>query len=209
MSTQIIIFGASGHGKVILTCLRSIQLTNSILFIDDFPKVDFIDGIQVVHKNQITSFENKHLIIAVGCNKTRRKISKSINPNYISVIHSTACISEYSELGIGTVVMPKVVVNPGTIIGMHCIINSAAVVEHDCQIADFCHIAPNASLAGNVSVGEGSHIGIGAVVIQGVKIGKWTTIGAGAVIIHDVPDFAVVVGNPGKIIKHTTFENIC
>jgi len=209
MSTEIIIYGASGHGKVILACLRSLQFPNSILFIDDYPKEDTLDGIQVVHKNQILSFENKQMIIAVGCNKTRSKISKSINPNYISVIHSTACISEYSELGIGTVVMPKVVVNPGTIIGMHCIINSAAVVEHDCQIADFCHIAPNASLAGNVSVGEGSHIGIGAVVIQGVKIGKWTTIGAGAVIIHDVPDFAVVVGNPGKIIKYTTFENIC
>jgi acetyltransferase EpsM len=34
-----------------------------------------------------------------------------------------------------------------------------------------------------------------------VKIGKWATIGAGAVIINDVPDYAVVVGNPGKVIK--------
>ncbi|CAL43362.1 Putative acetyltransferase [Flavobacterium psychrophilum JIP02/86] len=44
-------------------------------------------------------------------------------------------------------------------------------------------------------------MGIGASVIQGIKIGKWVTIGAGAVIIKDVPDFAVVVGNPGRIIK--------
>jgi len=51
-------------------------------------------------------------------------------------------------------------------------------------------------------VGEGTHIGIGATVIQGIKIGKWATIGAGAVVIRDVPDYAVVVGNPARIIRH-------
>ena len=49
---------------------------------------------------------------------------------------------------------------------------------------------------------EGANIGIGAVVIQGLTIGKWSTIGAGSVIINDVPDYAVVVGNPGKVIKY-------
>jgi len=64
------------------------------------------------------------------------------------------------------------------------------------------HISPNASLAGDVYIGEGTHIGIGAVIIQGLKVGKWVTIGAGAVVINDIPDFAVVVGNPGKIKKY-------
>ena len=35
-----------------------------------------------------------------------------------------------------------------------------------------------------------------------IKIGKWVTVGAGAVIIKDIPDYAVVVGNPGRIIKY-------
>ena len=75
-------------------------------------------------------------------------------------------------------------------------------MEHDCKISDFAHISPNAALAGNVEVGEGTHVGIGASVIQGIKIGKWATIGAGAVVIKDVPDFAVVVGSPARIIKY-------
>ena len=45
-------------------------------------------------------------------------------------------------------------------------------------------------------------IGIGAIIIPETSIGKWVTIGAGAVVIRDVPDYAVVVGNPGKIIKY-------
>jgi acetyltransferase EpsM len=70
------------------------------------------------------------------------------------------------------------------------------------MLADYVRISPNSALAVSVSVGEGTHIGIGACVIQGIKIGKWTIIGAGAVIINDIPDNAVVVGNPGKIIKY-------
>ena len=83
-----------------------------------------------------------------------------------------------------------------------CIINSGAVVEHDVRLGDFVHIAPNAVLTGNVTIDEGTQVGTGASVIPGIKIGKWASIGAGAVIIEDVPDFAVLVGNPGKIIKY-------
>lgn len=42
---------------------------------------------------------------------------------------------------------------------------------------------------------------------KGVKIGKWVTIGAGTVVLNDVPDYAVIVGNPGKIIKYNSIIN--
>jgi acetyltransferase-like isoleucine patch superfamily enzyme len=34
-----------------------------------------------------------------------------------------------------------------------------------------------------------------------IKIGNWATIGAGALVLKDVPDYAVVVGNPGKVLR--------
>jgi acetyltransferase EpsM len=37
--------------------------------------------------------------------------------------------------------------------------------------------------------------------MQNITIGKWAMVGAGAVIIRDVPDYAVVVGNPGRVVK--------
>jgi acetyltransferase EpsM len=75
-------------------------------------------------------------------------------------------------------------------------------VDHDCELGNFVHVSPNVALAGNVKVGEGTHLGIGSCVIQGIIIGKWATIGAGTVVITDVPDHAVIVGNPGRIIKY-------
>ena len=45
-------------------------------------------------------------------------------------------------------------------------------------------------------------------MIQGVKIGRWCTIGAGTVVIKDVPDGAMVVGNPARIIRKEILNEI-
>ena len=49
-------------------------------------------------------------------------------------------------------------------------------------------------------VKRGATIGANAVIVCGNTIGKYAMIGAGAVITRDVPDFALVVGNPGRRI---------
>lgn len=48
-------------------------------------------------------------------------------------------------------------------------------------------------------IGQGASIGANTTIICGNKIGKYAFIGAGAVVTKDVPDYALVVGNPGKI----------
>ncbi|MDO5104882.1 acetyltransferase [Capnocytophaga sp.] len=197
----MILYGASGHAKVIIDILQKNNIEVSKI-VDDAPKNAKIFNIPI-EKSTFSEKENRHekVIISIGNNDARKKISERHRFDYQTAIHPTAVISKFSKIGKGTVVMANAVVNPEAEIGEHCIINTGAIVEHECKIANFAHISPNASLAGNVEIGEGTHIGIGACVIQGVKIGKWATIGAGAVIIRDIPDFATVVGNPGKVIK--------
>lgn len=200
------IFGASGQGKVIASILKSIGVADLKGFIDDTPPSDEVFGLPVLHSSSIHDFENQTLIVGIGNNATRKKVAERLNASYFSAIHPSAAICKSVVLGAGTVVMPNAVVNADTVIGKHGIINSGAVVEHDCVLGDYVHISPNAALAGNTEIGEGSHIGIGAVVLPGVKIGKWATIGAGTVVLKDIPDYAVVVGNPGRIIKYTNAE---
>jgi chloramphenicol O-acetyltransferase type B len=50
-------------------------------------------------------------------------------------------------------------------------------------------------------VGNDVWIGTKAIILNGVKIGDGAVIGAGAVVTKDVPPYAVVVGNPGKITR--------
>ena len=52
--------------------------------------------------------------------------------------------------------------------------------------------------AGKVVVRHGASIGAGAVVVPDATIGRWAMVGAGAVVVGDVPDHALVTGNPAR-----------
>ena len=201
MKNKNYLFGASGHAKVVLDILFSIHIKVEA-FIDDNPKVAKLLNIPVINTVDFVYNNETQFIVTIGDNVIRKKIVENNNFAFFNAIHSQATVSIFSLIDEGTVIMPQAIVNAGAKIGKHCIINSRSVVEHDCILGDYVHISPNTSLAGSVSVGEGTQIGIGASVIQGIKIGKWATIGAGSVVIENVPDYAVVVGNPGKIIKY-------
>lgn len=51
-------------------------------------------------------------------------------------------------------------------------------------------------------------IGTNAIILGGVKVGQGAIIGAGAVVAKDVPSYAVVVGNPAKVVKYRFFSRI-
>ena len=142
------------------------------------------------------------VILSIGSNRIRQKLATSLGVTFGKAIHPDTSLAAEVEIAEGTVVMAGAIINTSTKVGKHCIINTSASVDHDCVIEDYVHVSPNSTLCGTISVGEGTQIGAGAVVIPNLKIGKWATIGAGAVIIEDVPDYAVVVGNPGKVIKY-------
>ncbi|MDT0647596.1 acetyltransferase [Zunongwangia sp. F260] len=198
---KISVYGASGHAKVIIDILHSNGNAISYVF-DDNPAIEQILDYEVVHQPTTDKVMQNFIIIGVGNNRIRKEIAVLIKGKYASFIsHSSAIISPSAKIGKGTVVMANASVNAEAVVGEHCIINTGAVVEHEAILKDFVHISPNASIAGNVQIDEGTQIGLGASVIQNINIGKWATVGAGAVVINDVPNYATVVGNPGKIIK--------
>lgn len=55
---------------------------------------------------------------------------------------------------------------------------------------------------GGISVGNGAWLGFGVIVLDGVAIGEGAVIGAGSVVTSDVPDNAIAVGNPARVITH-------
>lgn len=77
-------------------------------------------------------------------------------------------------------------------------INTAATVMHDAVIGDFVTIAPRAVVLGRVTIGDGAYIGANATVLGGVAIGRRAVVGAAAVVTRDVPEGAIVKGNPAR-----------
>lgn len=197
----MILFGASGHAKVIIDILESCDESVNYL-VDADPSIQSLKGLKVILD---TDFENENddpLIISIGNNAIRKKVATQLTSRFGKAIHAKAILSKSVTIEEGTVVMAGAVINSDVRVGRHCIVNTSASIDHDCELADYVHVSPNATLCGNVRVGEGTQIGAGATVIPNLSIGKWATIGAGAVIVRDVPDYAVVVGNPGKILKY-------
>lgn len=193
----MILYGASGHCKVVVDILEAIGKEIDFI-VDDNPSLTNLLGYEV--RRSIGTYDEA--IIAIGSGSIRKKIVEQLQvQRYFTAIHPSAIISHHTAIGEGSVVMQGAIVQSCASIGKHCIINTGASVDHDCCIADFVHIAPHATLSGNVQVGEGSWIGVGAVVKQGIKIGLHCMIGAGAVVVNDIPDGVIAVGVPAKDIK--------
>jgi len=199
------IYGASGHGKVILEILENLGQDIHCFYDDNINKTSLLNY-EVTSDVSIFAIESVCWIIGIGNNQTRKKIAENLSLKYGVAIDKRANVSKRTQIGSGTVIMPGVTINSSTIIGKHAIFNTNSSIDHDCIIGDYVHISPNAALCGGIIVGEGAHIGAGAVLIPGIKIGKWATIGAGAVIVRDVPEFSIFVGNPGRLKSKGTKE---
>ncbi len=53
-----------------------------------------------------------------------------------------------------------------------------------------------------VTIGEGAWIGARVILLAGVNIGDFAVVGAGAVVTRDVPRYAIVAGNPARIVRY-------
>ena len=112
-----------------------------------------------------------------------------------------------------TVVRPNAVSIGKRVVVMNgCLMMSAGTIT----IEDDARIAANVQLISNnhdpynrdiitcrpVRICKGAWIGAGSTVLPGATVGKYAIVGAASVVTKDVPDYAVAVGNPARVIKH-------
>lgn len=209
---DLLIWGAGGHGKVVLDIARSTRSFNKIAFLDGDPLKTgtHFRGCPVFEAlTKLNSFKGMAFIAAIGDNHTRKKCYETAIKNGLSpvaVVHPSAIISPSVVIGSGTVIMPGVIINADTTIGDNCIVNSGSVIEHDCKIDAHVHISPRAVLCGGVRVEFLAHIGTGAVILPGAFIGEESILGAGSVVLKESPPHCTVVGVPAKVILHKVFK---
>lgn len=198
---EIILFGGGGHSYAVLALIESLGVYQPVAIVDDHPKVEKILGVPLL-KYTTESFEGKALCISIGANAIRKEkaklFSKALFPTHV---HQSAVVYPSSQIGRGCVLLPNAVIDAECRIGDFCIVNNNATVSHQTLLGDFVHVAIHVAIAGGVVVGEGTLVGAGAIILPEITIGKWAVIGAGAVVTKDVPDYAVVFGNPAKIVR--------
>lgn len=117
-------------------------------------------------------------------------------------------------IGEGCNIGQNVVVSPSCLVGNNVKIQNNVSVYTGVILQDDVFVGPSVVFTNVVNprshvarkdqyrqtvVGRGASIGANATIVCGHTIGKYAFIGAGAVVTHDVPDYAVIVGNPGRI----------
>lgn len=207
---QLIIIGASGHGKVIADIAR-LNGYIDIAFLDDDNSKAECNGYPVIGSvDKAKIYIDSDFIVAIGNAKIRELIQESLinyGLNVVTLIHPDAVIAERIQIGKGTVVMAGAVINSATSIGNGCIINTCASIDHDCVIGNYVHVSVGSHIAGTVEVSDRTWIGIGASVSNNITITSDCIIGAGAVVVNSINIKGTYVGVPCKMIKLNDCSN--
>ena len=201
----MILIGYSGHAFVVYGILKAAgQTING--YCDKEKKINnpfqlpYLGTEQTDHA--IAVMEKDGCFIAIGDNNIRNNIYDQLSLKDIRIfnaIHPSAVIDASAHIATCAVMIAaNVTINPLANIGIGVICNTGCIIEHESEVGNFSHIGPGAVLCGNVRVGERTFVGASAVVRQGISIGKNAMIGAGAVVVKDVPDNALITGNPGR-----------
>ncbi|MGX8236981.1 acetyltransferase [Exiguobacterium undae] len=205
MDKPIILIGNGGHAKVLTEILlkqnrRIIGFTAPNLQANNFN----IPYLGTDSKIESFSSENIELVLALGSvnvTNIRSYIFKKYKKkgySFASVIHNSAIISSFSEMGEGVQIMAGSIIEAFSKISENTIVNTLSIINHDSIIGKHCHIAPGSNISGNVNIGDYSYIGSGATIIHNINIGENVLIGAGSVVLKSIKSNGKAYGVPAK-----------
>ncbi len=141
---------------------------------------------------------------------------KSTNIGTGTKVWQYAVIFEKAVIGKNCNVCAHTLIENDVVIGDNVTIKSGVYIWDGTRIEDNVFIGPNATFTNDkmpkskiypekfetITIKKNASIGANATLLPGIIIGENAMIGAGSVVTKDVPDHAVVVGNPAQIIRY-------
>ena len=202
MGNDVIIYGAGGHAKTVISLLRLLNMPIAGIVDDAVAAGTLVSGVPVLGGASLLPqlrgqgiSRALNAVGGIGHYEARKNIFHKLRAEgfeFPTVIHPTAFVEDTVALADGVQVLAQSYISSESVIGFGTLINAGAVISHDGKIGEIVNLSPGALLAGNVTVGDYAQIGMGATVNLGVTIGAKARIGNSAVVKGDVPEGARV-----------------
>lgn len=198
MDKRIIVFGAGGHAKTVISLLKLLEW-DICGVIDDAPdaKGKSVSGIPVLGDSSLLPALRadgiRNVVNAVGGignYAVRWKIFenlKYLDFTFPTIIHPTAFVEDTVTLADGIQILAQSYVSSESAIGFGTLINAGVIISHDCMIGRCVNLSPGAMLAGTVRLDDFCQVGMGATINLGVHVGSRARIGNSACVKGDVP----------------------
>lgn len=103
-------------------------------------------------------------------------------------------------------------IESGVVVGNSVVIKNGVALWGGVVLGDHVFVGPNVVFTNDIMprakifrpavptrICEGASIGANATIRCGIEVGRWAMVGSGAMVTRDVPDFALVVGNPSRV----------
>jgi UDP-perosamine 4-acetyltransferase len=214
MNLPVILVGAGGHAKVVLSVLH--LLGHKVIGVVD-PQLVAQKQVQWRHipvlgeDEVVFEFPRDEVLLANGIgslpgNDLRERIYTFFTQKgyaFATLVHPDSITMDGVKLAQGAQVMAGVVLQPDVELGCNSLINTGARVDHDCHIGDHCHVAPGAILSGDVTLEDRCHVGPGAVVVQGCHLAHYTVIGANTTCLSDTCAGDKILGAKPRVFPYT------
>ncbi|QDU78395.1 UDP-N-acetylbacillosamine N-acetyltransferase [Polystyrenella longa] len=220
MTKQLLIIGAGGLGREVLTWALAAQQTNNV----DWKVAGFLDsnrkaltgypvpqGYSVVgDANTYKPTSNEVFVCAIGDPAIKLKMSRQLRARggvFTNVIHPTALIGPGCQLGTGIIACPFVTLTTNVEVHDDVVFNIYSGCGHDSVIGAGSLLNGKCEVNGNAKLGEGVFMGCQSAVLPGVKVGDFCRIGAGSVVVRNTRAHTTVMGVPAKkLYSQTDFQ---
>jgi sugar O-acyltransferase (sialic acid O-acetyltransferase NeuD family) len=209
---KLVIVGAGQTGRLVGEFLRRQPALTCVGYVDDDPSLlgktlyghVVLGGVDALPRLRAEGVDAA--LVVLGNMAARMRLFRRVEDlgfTVASIVDPSVNACSDLVLGRGAVVSLGTNILTNVRIGPYAQIGTGITIGHDVTIGINCVIGGNTVIGASTEIGDHFVAGTGVVISAGPKrIGHNVLLCAGAVVFKDVPDHAVVIGNPGRVVRY-------
>lgn len=205
---DLIIVGAGGFGRELLQWVKDINKLenkwNILGFLDD--NLNALQGYSCDYKvigtiKEWRPTDNQEFAMAIANPDIKENVSeyiKSRGGKFVSIIHPSATIGDFNELGEGLVMYPNSRITVNVRIGDFVTVLGNTCIGHDAKIMDYCTLSGSCNITRSVVLNSKVFLACNVNVVPERKIGEGAYVCAGSTVMTNIRSGYKVMGCPAK-----------